>query len=215
MRTVPGTHPRLRGHGRGTAPRCEPRSCGEGARACRNDSTRQTSEVVAERMGNHEENPEGSPSALLLMGIIALASTLAVKQIARTSHRNRNSLPSSLGPTKEPLMDCPLSTLDKNQALCMTVTDVGEYVLQFRVNLLSRDGGRVLLGIRTRTVTEGSRDAQVQPLRPRQRTCQEGLARAPVNRRKSMCQRWVLSHCRVSGWGNHRCRFLSARRNKT
>jgi hypothetical protein len=88
--------------------------------------------------------------AALIAGIIALGSTLAVVKVG-AHDTGTVLLLSTAGPTKEPFIDCPLDTLDKNQASCMVVMDVGQRLLQFKVSLLSRDGHRVLLGIRTRS----------------------------------------------------------------
>ena len=95
--------------------------------------------------------------AALLMGIIALGSTLAVVKV-KAHDSGTVLLLSTAGPTKEPFADCPLNTLDKNQASCMSVMDAGGRFLQYKVSLLSRDAGRVLLGIRTRTepITPGT-----------------------------------------------------------
>lgn len=86
--------------------------------------------------------------AALLIGIIALGSTLAVVKV-RAHDTGTVVLLSTVGPTKDPFMDCPLSTVDKNQASCMSILDVGERVLEYKLSFISRDGGRVLLGIRT------------------------------------------------------------------
>jgi hypothetical protein len=52
-------------------------------------------------------------------------------------------------------MDCPLSTLDKNQAVCDWYGTIGSRNLAYRVRLLSRHEDRVLLAIHIRTYIKG------------------------------------------------------------
>jgi hypothetical protein len=94
--------------------------------------------------------------AALLASIVALASTLAVVKVGAKSNGTVVLL-TATGPSGR-LMDCPLSTLDKNQATCSMFDKAGQVLLGFKVSLHSREGARVLLDIRTRTypLTPGS-----------------------------------------------------------
>ena len=91
--------------------------------------------------------------AAMIAGIVALACTLAVVKVGANSNGTVVLL-NTMGPNG-PLMDCPLSTLDKNQATCSWFGKVGSQSFAYRVNLLRRDNGRVLLAIRTRPYTKG------------------------------------------------------------
>jgi hypothetical protein len=91
--------------------------------------------------------------AAMIAGIVALACTLAVVKVGANSSGTVTLL-NTTGPNG-PLMDCPLSTLDKNQAVCDWYGTIGSQNLAYRVRLLSRDEGRVLLAIRTRTYIKG------------------------------------------------------------
>jgi hypothetical protein len=91
--------------------------------------------------------------AALLAGIVALACTLAVVKVGANS-TGTVVLLTTTG-LNGPLMDCPLSTLDKNQAECDWYGTIGSQNLAYRVRLLSRDEGKVLLAIRTRTYIKG------------------------------------------------------------
>ena len=91
--------------------------------------------------------------AALVAGIVALVCTLAVVKVGADSNGTVVLL-NTRGPDG-PLMDCPLSTLDKNQATCDWYGKTGSQKLAYRVRLLSRDGARILLAIRTRTYTQG------------------------------------------------------------
>lgn len=86
---------------------------------------------------------------VLIAGILALASALAVNK-ARAHNTGSVVLLSTTGPIG-PIMDCPLSTEDKNFAMCSSYTKVGSQFLAYTVNLTSRKDGRVLLAIRTHT----------------------------------------------------------------
>jgi hypothetical protein len=94
--------------------------------------------------------------AAMIAGIVALACTLAVVKVGANS-TGTVVLLTATGPSGR-LMDCPLSTLDKNQATCSMFDKAGQVLLGFKVNLISREGGRVLLEIRSRTypLTPGS-----------------------------------------------------------
>ena len=91
--------------------------------------------------------------AAMIAGIVALACTLAVVKVGANS-TGTVVLLNTTG-SNGPLMDCPLSTLDKNQAECDWYGTIGSQNLAYRVRLLSRDNGRVLLAIRTRTYVKG------------------------------------------------------------
>jgi len=85
----------------------------------------------------------------LVIGILALASIVTVDN-ARAHETGTVVLLSTLGPDGI-LGDCPLSTLDKNQAVCAGLGRIGMQLLGYKIELVSRDGDRVLLAIRTRT----------------------------------------------------------------
>jgi hypothetical protein len=91
--------------------------------------------------------------AAMIAGIVALACTLAVVKVGANSSGTVVLL-NTTG-SSGALMDCPLSTLDKNQAVCDWYGTIGSQNLAYRVRLLSRDEGRVLLAIRTRTYIKG------------------------------------------------------------
>lgn len=95
--------------------------------------------------------------ASMFLVIMGLAASLLVVKVGAHSDGTVVLL-STTGP-KGPLMDCPLSTVDKNQAGCTLIADVGGQILEYQVNLLSRDRDRVLLAVRTRTepTTPGTR----------------------------------------------------------
>ncbi len=85
----------------------------------------------------------------LVVMTVGLAATLVVGKVG--AHADGTVvLLTTTGP-KGPLMDCPLSTVDKNQVGCTCFAEVGGRILGYKVSLLSRDGGHVMLGIRTRT----------------------------------------------------------------
>lgn len=85
--------------------------------------------------------------AVLIAGIVVLGSALAVNK-ARANNTGTVVLLNTAGPNG-PLADCPLSTQDKNQATCSWYGHVGSQFLAYKITLLSRDGTRVVLGIRT------------------------------------------------------------------
>ncbi len=91
--------------------------------------------------------------AAMIAGIVALASTLAVVKVGANSNGTVVLLTTT--GSNGALMDCPLSTLDKNQAVCDWYGTIGSQNLAYRVRLLSRDEGKVLLAIRTRTYVKG------------------------------------------------------------
>lgn len=91
--------------------------------------------------------------AAMIAGIAALVCTLAVVKVGADSNGTVVLL-NTRGPDG-PLMDCPLSTLDKNQATCSWFGKAGSQFFAYKVNLLRRDGGKVLLAIRTRVYSTG------------------------------------------------------------
>jgi len=91
--------------------------------------------------------------AAMIAGIAALACTLAVVKVGADS--NGTVVLLNTGGPNGPLMDCPLSTLDKNQATCSWYGKAGPQFFAYKVNLLRRDSSRVLLAIRTRTYSKG------------------------------------------------------------
>jgi hypothetical protein len=86
--------------------------------------------------------------AVLIAGIVVLASALAVNR-ARANNTGTAILFTIEGP-KGWQVDCPLSTQEKNQS-CYADNQIGSQFLAYKIRLLSRDGNRVLLGIRTLT----------------------------------------------------------------
>lgn len=90
--------------------------------------------------------------AAMIAGIVILASTLAVVKVGARA-TGTVVLLNTAGPDG-PLWDCPLSTLDTKPA-CDWYGKIGSQYLAYRVRLLSRDGGRVQLEIRTRTYSRG------------------------------------------------------------
>ncbi len=76
--------------------------------------------------------------AAMIAGIVALACTLAVVKVGANSNGTVVLLTTT--GSNGALMDCPLSTLDKNQAVCDWYGTIGSQNLAYRVRLLSRDG---------------------------------------------------------------------------
>lgn len=97
--------------------------------------------------------------AVLIAGVVVLASALAVTK-ARAHNTGTVVLLSMAGPNGPLGADCPLSTQDKNKAMCSWYGHIGSQFLAYKVRLLSRDGSRVLLGIRTLSypLASGPRD---------------------------------------------------------
>ena len=87
--------------------------------------------------------------AALIIGILALASIVTV-DAARAHNTGTVVLLSTVGPNGA-FGDCPLSTVDKNYTTCSGLARIGLQFLGYKVNLVSREGDRVLLAIRTRT----------------------------------------------------------------
>jgi hypothetical protein len=95
--------------------------------------------------------------AVLIAGILALASALAVDKV-RAHDSGTVVLLHTTGPDGLNA-DCPLSTQDKDKDVCRLVGEFGPRFLGYKIQLLSRNGNRVLLAIRTLTysVTPGVR----------------------------------------------------------
>ena len=85
---------------------------------------------------------------VLIAGIVVLASALAINSV-QASNTGTVVLLSTEMPNGRKA-DCPLSTQEKNQS-CYADGRVGSNFLAYKIRLLSRDGNRVLLGIRTLT----------------------------------------------------------------
>lgn len=86
--------------------------------------------------------------AVLVAGILILASVLTVDRV-RANNTGTVVLLRTVAPNGA-TADCTLSTQEKNQS-CYSAVHVGSQFLAYKVRLLSRDGSRVLLGIRTLT----------------------------------------------------------------
>jgi hypothetical protein len=86
--------------------------------------------------------------AALVMGIVALGSTLAVVKVRAHSEGSVVILDVSRG-SDEPTR-CALSTVDKNQAQCATFGPLEKKMVGYQINLLGRDGNRVELGVKTK-----------------------------------------------------------------
>ena len=88
----------------------------------------------------------------LIAGILVLASALAVNK-ARAQNTGTVVLLTVAGPNGPP-SDCPISTENKDQAPYWSWM-IGARPVALKVRLLARDGGRVLLAIRTRIYKPG------------------------------------------------------------
>jgi hypothetical protein len=87
----------------------------------------------------------------LIAGIVVLASALAANR-GRAQNSGTVVLLHTAGPDG-PIADCPLSTQGKNQTTCTWGGKIGSQYVAYKIRLLSRDGGRVLLSTRTLTST--------------------------------------------------------------
>ncbi|MGD0228390.1 MAG: hypothetical protein ABSF71_39310 [Terriglobia bacterium] len=88
----------------------------------------------------------------LIVGILILASVLAVNR-ARAQNTGTVVLLTVAGPNLPP-SDCPISTEDKDQSPYWS-WKIGAQPVALKIRLLARDGGRVLLAIRTRVYHPG------------------------------------------------------------
>jgi hypothetical protein len=88
--------------------------------------------------------------AVLIGGILALASSLAVVKVRARAEGTVVLLTVSTGSGRS--NECALSTLDKKQRGCALIGKVeNNSILGYKIVLLSRSDSRVELGIRTRT----------------------------------------------------------------
>ena len=88
----------------------------------------------------------------LIASILVLASVVVVNR-ARAQNTGTVVLLTLAGPNLPP-SDCPISTEDKDQS-CYWSWRIGSQAVALKLRLLSRDGGRVRLAIRTRTYHPG------------------------------------------------------------
>jgi hypothetical protein len=86
--------------------------------------------------------------AALVMGIVALGSTLAVVKVRAHSEGSVVMLAVSRG-SDEPTR-LALSTVDKKQAQCASFGLLEKKMVGYQINLLGRDGNRVELGVKTK-----------------------------------------------------------------
>jgi hypothetical protein len=91
--------------------------------------------------------------ASLIVGILIFASVLVVDK-ARAHDTGTVVMLTTSGPNG-PQWDCALSTQGEDNRTCSWFGKIGSQSLAYKVRLLSRDGGRVLLAIRTRTPHPG------------------------------------------------------------
>lgn len=87
--------------------------------------------------------------AMLIGGVIALASTLAVVKVRAHDTGTVVLLTVATGSNNKPV-ECALSAVDKREAVCTFLGNVDRQMLGYKIDLLSRDGDRVQLGIRSR-----------------------------------------------------------------
>lgn len=90
--------------------------------------------------------------ASMFLVIMGLAASLLVGKV-RAHSNGTVVLLSTIGPSGQ-IGDCPLSTQEKNQA-CSWFGNVGSHHLAYKVGVVSRDGDRVQLAIRTRIYSPG------------------------------------------------------------
>lgn len=90
--------------------------------------------------------------ALLIGGILALASAFAVEKVR--AHDTGTVVLLNTAGLNGPIWDCALSMQDKNSA-CSWFGGIGSHHLAYKVEVLSRTGNRLLLAIRTRTFVPG------------------------------------------------------------
>jgi hypothetical protein len=86
--------------------------------------------------------------ALLVIALIALASSLAVNKVGAHSDGSVVLLHADVGLEKP--ITCPLSTVDKNNDVCLFYPTVKARNLGYRIKLLDRDGNRVRIEIRSK-----------------------------------------------------------------
>jgi len=86
--------------------------------------------------------------AALLMGIVALGSSLALVEVRAHSDGTVVLLKIARAPGEEQV--CPLSTVDPKDAECAFFGQGQEKRVGYKINLLGREGNRVQLGVRTK-----------------------------------------------------------------
>lgn len=86
--------------------------------------------------------------ALLVIAVIALASSLAVNKVGAHSEGNVVLLHVDVG-SEEPVT-CPLSVVDKNSDVCLFYPTIKGRNLGYRIKLLDHDGNRVRIEIRAK-----------------------------------------------------------------
>lgn len=96
--------------------------------------------------------------ALMMLAVVALASTLAVVKVG--AHSDGNVVMLKVTTDRGEANSCPLSTVDLKQAQCGGLTVQGGKMVGYQVNLMGRQGSRVELAIRTKTF-EGLRGTYV------------------------------------------------------
>ena len=86
--------------------------------------------------------------ALLVLAVVGLASSLAVVGVRAKTEGTVMMLRISTGPGAS--VPCPLSTVDKKNAMCGFVGGFKGGMLIYRIELLSKDGDRVEIGVRSK-----------------------------------------------------------------
>lgn len=89
--------------------------------------------------------------AVLIAGVLALASSLAVVKVRARAEGTVVLLTVATG-SDQPI-ECALSTVDKKQGVCASIGKIRDRnsILGYKIDLLTRSDGRVQLGIRART----------------------------------------------------------------
>lgn len=86
----------------------------------------------------------------ILIACVVVLSSFLVANKARANDTGTVVLLTMSGPEGR-TADCPLSTVDKKWTTCAWFGDVSSQGVAYKVTLLSREGEKVLLGVRTRT----------------------------------------------------------------
>ncbi len=86
--------------------------------------------------------------ASLLLAVVGLASSLVVVGVRAKAEGTVMMLNISTGPGAS--VPCPLSTVDKKNAMCGFVGGFNGGMLIYRIELLSKDGDRVEIGVRSK-----------------------------------------------------------------
>ncbi|HEX3437708.1 MAG TPA: hypothetical protein VHT24_13145 [Pseudacidobacterium sp.] len=87
--------------------------------------------------------------AILIAAIVALGSTLAVVKVR--AHSDGTVVMLKIARPEGNPVGCPLSTEDKNQATCAFIGQMNGKIIGYRIDLISREGDRVELAVRTKT----------------------------------------------------------------